>query len=130
MLRAETTTISTWEKFTLLCLDNDRVALETFHDRFVTATDGQLDGNWVLRAETRDRLAWEEFTLVEAESGEELPCAEVFKQLEQEDVRIALKTCHGRFVTAMDDQPGWNWELWAETENVSDWEKFTLRLQE
>ncbi len=37
---------------------------------------------------------------------------------------IAIKTFHGRYVTAMD--AGWNWELRAETEVLGDWEKFVL----
>ncbi len=41
---------------------------------------------------------------------------------------FALKTFHGRYVTAMNDQPGFNWELRAETGTLGDWEKFTLIL--
>jgi len=39
---------------------------------------------------------------------------------------VAIKTFHDRYVTAMNNQPGWNWELKAETETVDNWEKFDL----
>jgi len=37
---------------------------------------------------------------------------------------IAIRTFHGRYVTAMD--AGWDWEIRAETEVLGDWEKFIL----
>ena len=124
VLRAETTELKDWEKFTLLCLDNGKVALKTHHDGYVTAMGADRD--WVLRAETTELKDWEKFTLVEADTGEQLPCLEAFKLFGQDSVRVALKTHHDRFVTAMNDQPGWDWELRAETRTLSDWEKFEL----
>jgi hypothetical protein len=119
-LRAETRNLGDWEKFTLLCLNNGKIALKTHHDRYVTATDATYE--WKLRAETRNLGDWEQFTVVNAETEKEVPCSEVFGLFEQ----IALRTSHGRYVTAMNDQPGWNWELRAETRSLSYWEKFTL----
>lgn len=126
VIRAETTKLKDWEKLTLLCLDNGKVALKTHHDRYVTAMGADRD--WVLRAETAELKDWEKFTLVEADTGEQLPCLEAFKLFGQDSVRIAFKTHHDRYVTAMDDQPGWDWELRAETRTLSDWEKFELVL--
>ena len=128
VLRAETTELKDWEKFTLLCLDNGKVALETHDGRYVTAMNDEED--WVLRAETKTLSAWEEFTLVEAETGEELPCLEAFELLGQGSVRIALKTHDGKYVTAMNDEDNRDWVLRAETETLSDWETFTVIPQQ
>jgi len=40
--------------------------------------------------------------------------------------QVALRTFHERYVTAMDDQLGWDWELRAHTEWINYWEIFTL----
>ena len=125
VLRAETQNLGDWEKFTLLCQDNGQVAFETHHGRYVTAMDAGWD--WVLRAETQDLSDWEKFTLVDAETGTDLPCSEVSQLLlQQGEVTVALKTYHGRYVTAMD--AGWDWVLRAETRSLSYWEKFVLIL--
>jgi hypothetical protein len=39
---------------------------------------------------------------------------------------VAILTYHETYITAMKDEKGWNWELRAETDTVSHWEKFTL----
>jgi hypothetical protein len=112
-LEAETTEIEAWEIFTLLCLDDGKIAFRTFHDRYVTAMGGDWD--WILRAETRDRLAYEEFIVVQPDTWERLPCHEVeqlpclemFKRLEAGEVKIALKTYHNRYVTAMGEDRDW-----------------------
>jgi len=40
--------------------------------------------------------------------------------------RVAILTFHETYVTAMNDQQGWDWELWAKRDTVKDWEKFFL----
>ena len=137
-LRAKTSWIDNWEKFTLFCLDNGKVALRTYHGRYVTATDA--NGGWVLRADTNNRLAWEEFTLSDANTGEQWPCLQVFELLKRGEVRIALQTHHkkghqNRYVTAPvyeDEKTGkiWDWIIRAETDVLSDWEKFTVIPQQ
>ena len=112
-LKAETTEIREWEVFTLFCLNNGKIALKTYHNRYVTAMGG--DGDWILRAETSDRLSYEEFTVVQPDTWEQLPCQEVeqlpcpemFKRLETGEVKIALKTHHSRYVTAMGEDGDW-----------------------
>ena len=123
--------VDCWEKFTLLCLDNSKVALKTHHGRYVTAMGADRD--WVIRAERQESQGvgdWEKFTLVEPETEKELSCSEaVFRLLEQGNVRIALRTHHdGRYVTAMNDEDNRDWVLRAETKTLSDWEKFTVIL--
>ena len=105
--------VDSFERFTLLCLENGKIALKTYHNRYVSAM-GE-DWGWILRAETGDRLAYEEFTVVEPDTWEQLPCQEVeqlpcqemFKRLEAGEVKIALKTCHNRYVTAMGEDRDW-----------------------
>lgn len=124
VLRAETMELKKDEgEFTLLCLDDGKVALKTYHGRYVTATRGEP---WLLKTETSVLGNSEKFTLVKPETKKELRCPELFRLLEEGDVLIALKTCYDRYVTAMNDQPGWDWELRAETTALQDWEKFTL----
>lgn len=93
-------------------------------NRYVTAMGADRD--WMLRAETSDRLAWEEFTLLDADTGEQLPCLEAFELFGQGEVGIALKTHHGRYVTAMGADR--DWVIRAETTELKDWEKFTVVL--
>ena len=62
-LKAQDTPIGDQQKFTLLCLANGKAALQIF-DRFVSALNDEDDRNWELRAVATERLAWEEFTLV------------------------------------------------------------------
>jgi len=95
------------ERFALLHLNNDKVAFRTSDGSFVTATKGEP---WKLMAEETQELDEEQqFTLLDLGNGE-----------------VAIRTFCDRYVTAMDDQPGWNWELRAETSGVSDWERFKL----
>jgi hypothetical protein len=125
-LRGAAAEIKDWEKFTLLCLDNGQVALETRHGRYVTAMDGGYDPPWVLRAETQALLGSEMFTLVNVETEKDMPCLEVFESLEHDEVKMALKTAHDRYVTATDGGYDPPWVLRAETRELNDWEKFTL----
>ena len=95
------------ERFTLLHLNNDKVAFRTSDGRFVTATKGEP---WKLIAkETRELGEEQQFTLLDLDNGE-----------------VAIRTVYDRYVTAMNDQSGWDWELRAETSGVSDWERFEL----
>jgi uncharacterized protein YgiM (DUF1202 family) len=105
VLRAETTELKDWEKFTLLYLDSGKVAFRTFHGRYVTAMGA--DPDWVLRAETTELKDWEKFTLIDLDNG-----------------RVAFMTFHGRYVTAMGADR--DWVLRAETAELKDWEKFEL----
>lgn len=45
---------------------------------------------------------------------------------------VALRTDHGRYVTALKDNDagGRDWMLWAETKKISYWEKFALKCVE
>ena len=125
-LRAETKNLGEWEKFLLSCVDDSQVAFIDYHRRYVTAMDDQAGQKWELRAETKNLGEWEKFTLVETKTGRELLCSAVFKLLQQGSVAVAIKTYHGRYVTAMDDQAGQKWELRAETKNLGEWEKFMM----
>jgi tetratricopeptide (TPR) repeat protein len=127
VLRAETNVLKDWEKFTLFCLDDGKVVLETFHGRYVTAVKRNRD--WVLRAETNVLKDWEKFTLVEPETEQEMSSSDMFKLLKQKSsIRIALKTRHNRYVTAMTDEGHQDWVLRAATKTLNDWEEFTVVL--
>ncbi|MCB9420757.1 MAG: hypothetical protein H6667_13200 [Ardenticatenaceae bacterium] len=126
-IRAETATIGDWEKFKLLCLDDERAAFMTVHGRYLTALDE--DWNWILKAETTDLQEFETFTLFNADSGAQLDCTAVVASLyANQQARIALKTWHGRYVTAMDNTDNWNWVIRAETHELLANEKFTAVL--
>jgi hypothetical protein len=142
--RDESTGVSLYERFTLLCLDNGKIALRTHHYTYVTAQETYVAAqdipvaardipvaavaaqgehlDWILRAETSHRLAYEEFTLAEPNTWEQLPCTaveqlpclEMFKRLDAGEVKIALKTHHNRYVTAQGAD--WKWILMAERE--------------
>jgi len=136
LLRAGTDKIDLYEEFTLLCGDNGKVALQTYHQtadgkpRYVTAFGADFD--WKLRAQT-DRLdLYEEFTLLDVDTGQPRPCLEVVESLQSDgEVTVAFQTWHtkegkGRLVTAMD--AGWDWILRAETAELLTSEKFTMIL--
>lgn len=82
------------------------VALQTFHGRHVTAM-GEEDG-WVLRQETElTECGW-------------------FTQHHLANGRIALVTCHGRYVNApKDGTTRWDWFLGQESQ-LSDCGQFEL----
>jgi hypothetical protein len=105
-LRAETETVGAWETFTIHYLDNGKVALETYHGRFVVA-EGSAGTSIIVRAEALERGAAEEFTLEQVG-----------------DDKIALKTAGGYYVTAGD--AGWCWLLRVETAALGKWEQFEL----
>lgn len=120
-LKAQDTPIGDRQKFTLLCLANGKTALQIF-DRFVSALNDEDDRNWELRA-VAERLAWEEFTLVNPDTQASLPCVQALKQLQQSEVRLAFRTFHNRFATAMGQDK--DWVLRAETTVLDRYEKFT-----
>jgi hypothetical protein len=122
LLTAELTELGAWETFTLLCLANDKVALKTDHDRYVTAWQGDRD--WVLTGEMTALDTWEMFTLINAETGEQLPCSEGFELIAQGNAKIALKTDHGRYVSALLADE--DWVLKGEATVLDTWEAFTV----
>jgi hypothetical protein len=125
-LRAETKDLTDCEKFTLFCLDDDKVALKTCHGWYVTALNDEGDRDWKLRAYTKELNDWEKYTLFDVENERKLSCPEVLGLLKQGSVVIALKTHHGRYVTAQNDEGDRDWKLRAYTKELNDWEKFTL----
>jgi hypothetical protein len=136
VLRAETDVIDDYEEFALLCQDDGKIVLQTWHktedgkNRYVTATDIHRD--WELRAETDVIDLYEEFTLLDADTGEWRPCLEVLESLREDGkARIAFQTWHKkegrhRLVTAMGAD--WDWVLRAETTELGANEKFTVIL--
>jgi hypothetical protein len=106
-LKAQENEIKDWERFTLLYLDNGKVALKTDHGRFVTATGDDGCCNWILRAKTTTLRVSDEFKLIDLGNG-----------------MVAFETHRGRYVSATG--PGQSWRVRAEATNVDDWEKFTL----
>ena len=98
-------------RFTLHYLDDDKVALMTCHDRYVTAPKSGVA--------RKDWLLWQE-----SELGE---CGQ-FDLSNLGNDRVALKTCAGNFFTAGDAfwEPGLEWSIVAETVDIRDWESFTL----
>ena len=125
VLRAETHTLSDWERFTAICLDDGKIALQTYHGGYVTAMNDEDDREWKL-AQTQELKDWEKFTLLNAETGTQLPCLDAFKLFRKGEVSIALRTYHDRYVTAMDN--GYDWKLRAQTQELKDWERFTVIL--
>ena len=93
---------------------------------YVTAMNDEDDRDWKLSAQTQELKDWEKFTLFNAKTRTQLPCLNAFKLFRQGGVSIALRTYHGRYVTAMDD--GYDWVLRAHTQELKDWEKFTVVL--
>jgi hypothetical protein len=92
-----------------------KVAIQTYHkkdgkNRYVTAMDSGWD--WILRGETNELRACEEFTLLCLDNG-----------------KVAFQTCHvqdgeNRYVTAMDSR--WDRILRGETTGLLECEQFTL----
>ena len=148
VLRAETDEILEYEEFTLLCREKGKVALQTWHktgegkSRYVTAMDDKWteveELHWVLKAQADEIREYEEFTLLDADTGKRRPCSEVVQSLEEDgEARVAFQTWHTkdgkhRLVTAMDDtwipDPKFHWVLRAETNVLGASEKFTLEL--
>lgn len=143
VLRGETTEVKAFEEFTILCLNNNKVAFQTYHrdeegdkHRYVTVMVGPGDDEWRLRGSTTELTKCAQFTLHDVDTEEQLLCLDVFDLLEQGEVEIALQTCRkndegdkNRYVSAMNDEDDRDWELWAQTDELKDWEKFTLILR-
>ena len=96
------------ERFTLITLDNDKIALQTSHGEYVTAVQGEP---WTLETVATELTKQGVFTLIDLG-----------------DDTVAFRTFYGRYVTAMEDD--WDWMLRAETRERRDWEKFTIVLLE
>ena len=75
-------------------------------DRFVSAQNDEDGQDWELRAATTERLAWEEFTLVDPDTQAPLSCVQVLEQLQQSEVKLAFRTFHERYVTAIGARQG------------------------
>ena len=135
VLKAETEIIDDFEEFTVLCQENDRVALQTRHEKDgkngVVSAMG-TDRDWILIGETNVIDDYEEFIILDAETGIQQRCLEVVELLRDEDeVNVAFQTWHekddkNRLVTAMGGD--WDWVLRAETNELRASEKFTLIL--
>jgi hypothetical protein len=48
-------------------------------------------------------------------------------RLSQPTTTVALRTYHGRYVTAMNNEGNRDWVLRAQTQELKDWEKFTCK---
>jgi tetratricopeptide (TPR) repeat protein len=126
VLRAETIVAKEWERFTLLCLHNDKIAFKTYHGRYVTAMNGESDRDWRLIAETNVMGVWEMFYPIDLQSQKRLSCSNVLARLEQGSLTIVLKAHHGKYVTAMGEDR--EWVLRAGTEDASECATFTLSI--
>lgn len=133
VLRAETEKILACEKFTLLCQGDVPVALQTCHktgagnSRYVTALGG--DHDWLLIAQTDVIDTFERFAILDVDTGKVRWCPEVIYALKRDgQVRVALKTVHNRYVTAMDGNWHQSWVLRAKTNVVRASEIFTMTL--
>jgi len=107
--------VDDWERFVLLCYEDDKAALLTYHNRYVTAMDA--DGDWILRAEGREielSEALELFTLIDGKSGKPLPCSKVARHLMQNEVSVIFATVHDRYVTARNGKDDGDWRIWAD----------------
>ena len=107
-------------KFYLIHLINGKVALLTCYDRFITAP-------W------RPNKNWSDYQDEKWLLGQGLgldDCAQ-FKLAEQPDGKVAFKTCADMVVTAADSSwPGdMAWSVVADTNEIKDWEEFTLEPQ-
>jgi hypothetical protein len=80
-----------------------RIALKTYHGRYVTAM-GE-DHDWDIIAKTVEIEDFEKFTLIDLDDG-----------------KVAFKTFHNRYVTATDEAQ--NWDIRAEAARMGDWETF------
>lgn len=96
--------------FTLHHLDGGKVALQTCHDRYVTAPEtGATEPDWML---------WQE-----SELGD---CGRFV--LHERSDGVAFETCAGRFFTAGDLswEPGLEWAVIGKTYDMQSWELFTV----
>ncbi len=95
------------EKFTLIYL-GDKAALRTSQGRYVSVMPGDP---WPLKAEMLAQAPGsdQQFTLINLDDG-----------------RVALRTVYNKYLTALNDEPGRNWEIRASADEMLAWEKFTL----
>jgi len=96
--------------FTLQYLDDDKIALKTCYDKYVTASEnGISDLDWALKQETSLSTCGE-FTLYNLAGS-----------------KVAFKTCAGRYFTALHSDG--QWLVIARTDQEWEWERFTLEQQ-
>jgi hypothetical protein len=127
VLRAETSVVDKSEILTLYCLRSGKVALKTAHDKYVTATHDRDGRDWVLWAHSDGIKASQRFALYDVDTEQRVPCRNALDRVGQNQLLVVgLRTIHRRYVTAMDDQQGWDWELRAETRNLYAWEEFMV----
>jgi hypothetical protein len=135
ILRAETNNRDDFEEFTLHCLDNNKISLQTWHEkdginRYVSAMGAGHD--WILMAETNVLDDYERFTLIDPGTKKPRSCTGMIQSLKAGDeIKIALGTWHEkdgkqRLVTAMNEE--WDWILRAETNDLLASEIFTVIL--
>jgi len=85
----------------------NKVALLTYHGRYVTAMDG--NDNWRLRQEPDlSECGW--FTLQHLDRG-----------------KVAFETCADRYVTVMNSEQGRQWVIIAQAFKLDHWEMFVLQ---
>ncbi len=117
------------QKFTVECLSSGKIALISSLTRYLTATDGAAEWDWVVVAETEDRKGWEIFTIIDAkaEGHPSLSCFELTEMLKGGNpVKIALKTHHGTFITALNAD--FDWRFKGEATMLRDSEVLTITL--
>ncbi len=146
--------VATYEPAMPTAPPSPRVALLSFHGRYVTAlgeeedwslgqeqvlsdcglfTQRQLDNGKIalvtchgryVTAPRRGTTRWDWALWQESALGD---CGQ-FILHDQGDGEVALETCAGRFVTAGDGSwgEGLQWGVVAETDTIDDWERFAL----
>jgi hypothetical protein len=106
---ANIATRGSWETFTVEDMGPNKVALKSSHGKYLHANDwSSLRRTYKISANNNARGTWEAFT-VEKQSGGTCP-----------HCQIALKTVHGRYITAESDG-GLNGDATVATW----WERFT-----
>ena len=133
-LRAVTDAVENWERFALLCQEDGKLVLRTYHNLYVTAMNDEGDRDWELWGQAGAEQDWEKFTLLHADSGAVWPCAKALQSLQEEgQILVALQTYHTkdgkhRYVTAMGGDWYRPWMIRAETTGLLDYEKFVIVL--
>jgi hypothetical protein len=106
-------------RFTMEHQLDERVALKSCHGLYLTAPERSFGEG---AAHTSEMLLVQEPVLGD--------CGK-FKLYDVGDSRIALRTCSGNFVSAVDGSQAWNeagmaWSVAAYTDVLDDWEMFTV----
>ena len=96
----------TWETFTVKELGGDKIALKSYHGKYMVAEEK----SWY--------CPWCDWEINANRNG--IGDHEKFKVEKQSGGKIALKTHHGKYVVAEDNN-----ELNADRTKVGTWERFT-----